>query len=118
MYTVYLKKIEEKRIRQKMMEYIENKVEVGKEWYVLMVNLILLRRETRFNVLEFFIYVARFLMLTSSLKLIGHSALHPIFVSTCGLFQASAQVFKNIKGKNNFTMLTIADKMANSSQGK
>ena len=85
-YTIILKKREESIIREKLREYFSNKVEAGKEWYVLMVNLILLRREIVFHHIEFFIYLARFCMLTSSLKLIGHNLLHPIFVSTCGLF--------------------------------
>jgi hypothetical protein len=108
-FTVYLKKWEEQIIREKLMEYADKKIEPGREYYVLMVNLILLRRETRFNLLEFFIYVARFLLLTKALKLFGHESLHPIFVSFCGLFQSWATVFKTLKGKSSFTMLKFAE---------
>jgi hypothetical protein len=79
------------------------------EQYVLIRNLIILRRECRFYMIEASIYLLRFVLLTSSLKLIGHSVLHPIFVSFCGLAQSTCTVFKSMKGKKDFYKLTIED---------
>jgi len=76
---------------------------------VLVRNLIILRREAIFSRVEALIYIMRFFMLVSSLKLVGHSILHPIFVSGCGIIQAVATVFKSMKGKKNFYKLTIED---------
>ncbi len=49
------------------------------------------------------------IMLISSLKLIGHHYLDPIFVSICGLVQAMTGVFKSMKGKKKFYKLTFDD---------
>lgn len=84
-FTVHIKRQEEALLVEQLRKYRHEQVEPGKEWYVLMVNLILLRREIRFNCIEAIIYLCRFFLLTSSLKLIGHSLLHPIFVSFSGL---------------------------------
>lgn len=51
----------------------------------------------------------RFLMLSSSLKLVGSSHLDPIFVSFCGLIQACIVVFKAMKGKKKYYKLTVED---------
>ena len=51
----------------------------------------------------------RFALLTSSLRLVGHSVLHPIFVSFCGLLMSTCVVFKSMKGKKDFYKLTIED---------
>mmetsp|Transcript_31961 Transcript_31961/g.23630 ORF Transcript_31961/g.23630 Transcript_31961/m.23630 type:complete len:90 (+) Transcript_31961:658-927(+) len=75
-----------------------------------MRKLILIRRKIRFHKLEVLIYVMRMLMLVSSLKLVGHQVLNPIFVSLCGLAQAFIGVFKSMKGKKKFFKLTIEDK--------
>lgn len=48
-------------------------------------------------------------MLISSLKLIGHRHLNPIFVSICGLLQAISVVFKSMKGKKKFYKVTMKD---------
>ena len=58
---------------------------------------------------EFVIYALRFVLLTSALRLVGHSILHPIFVSLCGLVMSSCVVFKSMKGKKDFYKLTIED---------
>lgn len=49
----------------------------------------------------------RMVMLISSLKLIGHRYLDPIFVSICGLVQSFSVVFKSMKGKKKFYKLTV-----------
>lgn len=59
--------------------------------------------------MEVFIYGMRMVMLISSLKLVGHKYLDPIFVSLCGLIQASSVVFKSMKGKKKFYKLTFND---------
>ncbi len=51
----------------------------------------------------------RMIMLVSSLKLIGHTWIDPIFVSFCGIMQAGCTVFKAMKGKKNFYKLTVED---------
>lgn len=71
-----------------------------------MRNLILIRRKINFHMMEVFIYSMRFIMLVYSLKLVGHSQLHPIFVSICGLMQAITVVVKSMKGKKKFYKLT------------
>ncbi len=48
-------------------------------------------------------------MLISSLKLVGHKYLHPIFVSVSGLLQAIFVVFKSMKGKKKFYKVTMKD---------
>ena len=58
---------------------------------------------------EFWIYLLRFVLLTSSLKLVGHSVMHPILVSFCGLVMSICVVFKGLKGKKDFYRLTIED---------
>ena len=59
--------------------------------------------------METFIYSMRMIMLISSLKLIGHHYLDPIFVSICGLLQAVSVVFKSMKGKKKFYKMTVKD---------
>jgi|LakMenE01Jun11ns_1017448.scaffolds.fasta_scaffold8291641_1 hypothetical protein len=55
------------------------------EAYVIMRELIIKRREMRFNMIEASIYSMRFVMLVYSLKLIGHTWIDPISVSLCGV---------------------------------
>jgi hypothetical protein len=62
-----------------------------------------------FHHVEFFIYIARMFMLIKSLKMVGNELINPIFVSALGLCQASANVYKAMKGKKNFYKLTIED---------
>ena len=59
--------------------------------------------------MQVLIYVLRMLMLISSIKLIGHKYLDPIFVSICALMQAVTVVFKAMKGEKKFYKLTIDD---------
>jgi len=59
--------------------------------------------------IEFAIYSLRMVLLSSSLRLVGHSVLDPIFVSLCGIGQAFCNVFKSMKAKKNFYKLTIED---------
>ena len=77
--------------------------------YVYLRKIVILRRELRFIWVEIFIYTMRLVLLTSSLKLVGHSWLHPIFVSCCGLSQAMSVVFKSMKSKKNFYKLEVDD---------
>lgn len=53
--------------------------------HVYLRKIVILRREMRFITVEIFIYLMRMIMLIGNLKLVGHSSLHPIFVSICGL---------------------------------
>ena len=108
-YTVYLKKKEERILRKKIYEHSEKLVEPDTTWYVLVRNLVISRRETVFSKVECCIYLSRMVLLTYSLKLSGHSYFNPIFISLCGLFQASCTVFKSMKGKKPFKVLTIED---------
>ena len=108
-YNVVTKTILARKLEKKLAVFGNNKVDLDSEVYVLARNLIILRREIRFNFVEVLIYLSRMVLLTSSLKLIGHSQLNSIFVSGCGLFQSACQVFKNMKGKKNFHKLTIED---------
>ena len=109
LYTVFLKKREERKLRKKIYQYSDKLVEPDTTWYVLVRNLVISRRETIFSKVECCIYLSRMFLLTYSLKLSGHTYLHPIFVSLCGLFQASCTVFKSMKGKKPFKVLTIED---------
>ena len=109
LYTVFLKKREERILRKKIYQYSDKLVEPDTTWYVLVRNLLISRRETIFSKVECCIYLSRMVLLTYSLKLSGHSYLNTIFVSLCGLFQASCTVFKSMKGKKPFKVLTIED---------
>mmetsp|Transcript_16957 Transcript_16957/g.16186 ORF Transcript_16957/g.16186 Transcript_16957/m.16186 type:complete len:81 (-) Transcript_16957:254-496(-) len=73
----------------------------------MMRHLILTLRKIRFHKIEVLIYSLRMIMLTSSLRLVGHDYLNPIFVSLCGLLQAFTGVFKSMKGKKKFYKLTL-----------
>eukprot|EP00351_Strombidinopsis_sp_SopsisLIS2011_P000408 CAMPEP_0116875440 /NCGR_PEP_ID=MMETSP0463-20121206/7406_1 /TAXON_ID=181622 /ORGANISM="Strombidinopsis sp, Strain SopsisLIS2011" /LENGTH=101 /DNA_ID=CAMNT_0004521095 /DNA_START=932 /DNA_END=1237 /DNA_ORIENTATION=- len=79
------------------------------EWYVLVRDIIIVRRQKGFHVIEAIIYVLRMMLLISSLKLVGHDYLDPIFVSGCGLGQALFTVFKSMKGKKPFFKLSTED---------
>jgi hypothetical protein len=63
----------------------------------------------RFNKIEGAINLMRMVMLISSIRLIGHTWIDPVFVSFCGVMQAGFTVFKAMKGKKNFTKLTLED---------
>ena len=63
----------------------------------------------RFNKIEGAINIMRMVMLISSLRLIGHTWIDPVFVSFCGVMQAAFTVFKAMKGKKNFAKLTLED---------
>jgi hypothetical protein len=112
LYNIVRKEQEEIEVRVKLRKYEDKLVEPDAEWYVLVRNLIILRRQCRFYMVEFTIYALRFVLLTSALRLVGHSVLHPIFVSLCGLFMAATVVFKSMKGKKDFYKLTIEDVVA------
>ena len=106
-YNVVLKEREEIKLRVKLRQHNDKLIVPDAEWYVLTRNLIILRRECRFYVVELWIYVLRFVLLTSSLRLMGHSVLHPILVSFCGLLMSTCVVFKSMKGKKDFCKLTV-----------
>ena len=107
--TIAIKKKEENRLISKIEQFYEKKIQPDTEWYVILRNIIILRREARYNMIEFAIYSLRMILLTSSLRLVGHSILDPVFVSLCGIGQAFCSVFKSMKGKKNFYKLTIED---------
>lgn len=109
LYNIILKEREEIKLRVKLRQYNDTLIEPDQEAYVLTRNLIILRRECRFYMIEFWIYLLRLIMLTSSLRLVGHSVMHPIFVSMCGLFMSICVVFKSMKGKKDFYKLTVED---------
>ena len=109
-----LKTYEERAIIKKLKAYAKLPVQLDSEQYVLVRELILLRREATFNKCEFAIYFSRMLLLTSALKLPGSAWLSPVFVAICGLFQSGMQVFKSMRGKKHFHKLTIEDVQARS----
>ena len=109
LYNIVLKEREEIKLRIKLRKYNDKLIVPDAEWYVLARNLIIVRRECRFYMVEFWIYLLRFVLLTSSLRLVGHSVLHPIFSSLCGLVMSFCVVFKSMKGKKDFYKLTIED---------
>jgi len=77
--------------------------------YVYLRKLVILRREMRYIRIEILIYSLRMILLTSNLKLIGHTMLDPIFVSICGLIMAVIVIFKTIKSKKNYYSLEVED---------
>lgn len=105
-YTVYKNKEKEAKIQNKLENHEGELIRDDHECYVLMRNLIMTRRQTRFQMIEILIYSMRFIMLVSALKLVGHKYLDPIFVSLCGLITAGLNVFKSLKSKKNFFKLT------------
>jgi len=72
-------------------------------------DLIISLRESRFIKFDLLISACRAFMLTSSLKLVGHYYLHPIFVSMCGVTQAVVTIYKTIRSKKPFAKLTQDD---------
>ena len=108
-YVVIIKTAKEQAIYRDLTREEGKKIRQNTRQYVLMRNLILIRRKIKFHQMEVFIYLMRMIMLIFSLKLVGHNQLHPIFVSICGLFQAIAVVYKSMKGKKKFYKLTTAD---------
>lgn len=109
-YVIRLRQKREKEILEELMSHFQNqKIRPKTECYRLMRKLILIKRKLRFHQMEFFIYTMRMIMLISSLKLIGHKYLSPIFVSICGLLQSMSNVFKSMKGKKKFYKMTIKD---------
>ena len=115
LYTVTLKKRQEKAIRARLAANFKYKpVMLDTEQYVLVRELLILRRERVFNQVELLIYLARMMLLTSALRLPGSAWLRPVFVASCGLFQSGMQVFKSMRGKKHFHKLTIEDVMERS----
>lgn len=108
-YTICLKTQEERTIKARLADLSTKQVKMDTEQYVLVRELLILRRERAFNVCEFLIYFARLMLLTSALKLPGSRWLNPVFVASCGLFQSGMQVFKSMRGKKHFHKLTIED---------
>ena len=108
-YVVIIKTRKEKRLMEELELYKNQLIKSNRHSYVLMRNLIVIRRKIRFHQMEVFIYTMRMIMLVSALKLVGHRYLDPIFVSICGLLQAVSVVFKSMKGKKKFYKLTIED---------
>lgn len=108
-FNIVLKEREEIKLRLKLRQYHDKLIEPDTEYYVLTRDLIIKRRECRFYMVEFTIYALRFVLLTSSLRLVGHKIMHPIFVSLCGLVMSMCTVFKSMKGKKNFYKLTNED---------
>ena len=108
-YVVTLKKRKEGEIRERLNKHLRQKVKPNNQAHALVRRLIVTRRKIRFHEIEVFIYVTRMIMLISSLKLVGHKYLHPIFVSISGLLQAIFVVFKSMKGKKKFYKVTMKD---------
>lgn len=105
-----MRKQEEAQISQQLANFASNKpLNQYSEAYVSFRQLIIKRREMRFNQIEGAIYIMRMIMLVSSLRLIGHTYLDPIFVSFCGIMQAGCTVFKAMKGKKNYYKLNVED---------
>ncbi|CDW74045.1 transmembrane protein [Stylonychia lemnae] len=109
-YVVTIKQKKEKEILNMLIDlYCNKKIMPNTQCCALLRKLIVIRRKIRFHQMEVFIYSMRMIMLISSLKLIGHRYLDPIFVSICGLLQAISVVFKSLKGKKKFYKLTIKE---------
>jgi len=108
-YVVKLALQKEKILKQKLSAYNGRTVKPDTNGYAIMRQLILTMRKRRFQQIEIFIYSMRFIMLVSSLKLVGHRYLDPIFVSICGLLQAISVVFKSMASKKKFYKLTVED---------
>ena len=85
-YTLYLKCNEDAVLMKKLDAFDEQPIQRNHLCYVFLRKLVILRREIRFIKVQILIYSARMILLTSALKLVGHSLLDPIFVSVCGLF--------------------------------
>lgn len=77
--------------------------------YVILRNMLILRRERRFNRSEFAIFTLRFMMLNSALKLPLAKYLDPVFIAGCGLGQSTLACFKALKGKKPYFKLTMED---------
>jgi hypothetical protein len=108
-YVVRLKLRKEHELKERLNKYLNSKVVPDSHVHALVRKLIVTRRKTKFHLIEVFIYAMRMIMLISSLKLVGHKYLDPIFVSICGLLQAISVVFKSMKGKKKFYKVTIKD---------
>jgi hypothetical protein len=113
-YSEKLKR--ERLICEDLKHYIDEQIVWDTEAYVLCRELITTRNERRIHKVEASIYICRMLMLISSLRVRGHEYLNPIFISICGLTQASANVFKSTLGKANITKLTIEEVNAKQSE--
>lgn len=109
LFIISLKTQQERVIKAKLAAHSHKTVQLDTEQYVLVRELMILRREIAFHLCEFFIYSARMWMLTKALKLPGSSWLSEVFVACCGLFQSGMQVFKGLRGKKHFHKLTIED---------
>ena len=108
-YMYKLKMKEDAALVEKLSHFTSQLITNNSKCYVYLRKLVILRREMRYIRIEIFIYLMRLIMLTSHLKLVGHSYLDPIFVSICGLLMAITVVFKSIKSKKNFYKLEIED---------
>lgn len=108
-WVVVRKSEKEQELMRQLIKYRGQMIKSNRHSYVIMRNLILIRRKIRFHQIEVFIYLMRMIMLVFALRLVGHQHLHPIFVSLCGLLQAITVVFKSMKGKKKFYKLTHAD---------
>ena len=106
-YTVKEKRKKENELMIRLSTFAGQTISWDSEPYVILRELVITRREKRFHWIEVGIYLCRFCMLVSSLRVVGHTWLDPIFVSICGLVQSMFNVFKSMKGKKNFYKLTI-----------
>lgn len=108
-YQVHLKVAAEHDLILRLRKFNSEIVIWSSEANVLVRQMIGLRREAIFHRIEANIFFLRMLMLIKSLKIVGHSLLNPIFVSLCGVAQASLSVYKGMKGKQDVFKLTIED---------
>ena len=110
-YSLYLKSKEDERLVEKLRSTCEPDMTITRKHlcFVYVRKLVILRRETRFIRVEIFIYMMRMILLTGSLKLVGHSYLHPVSMAIAGLLQAFTGVFKSMRSKKNFCKLEADD---------
>lgn len=108
-YQIHLKVEAENEIILKLRRFNAEVVIWSSEANVLVRQMIGLRREAIFHRIEANIFFLRMLMLIKSLKLVGESWLNPVFVSLCGVAQASLSVYKGMKGKQEVYKLTVED---------
>ena len=107
--SILEKRKKEFEISQRLLQFDRNTISWDSEAYVLFRELIITRRERNYHKVEATIYICRMFMLISGLRVSGYTYLDPIFISMCGVAQASCTVFKSMKGKSNYYKLTIED---------
>lgn len=90
----------EEKILKQLGLYDDCFIAETEESYILIRDLIKLRREMSYNVLELITNVLRVFMLYKSLKLYGSIYLDSIFVELCGVLSSFTALLKSVKKKS------------------